>query len=446
MKSTTSESDLAMSPVMEASRMSPVALTAAWWSNASPMFWPFIAAALAQAYGTRNALIGMGAAVVFYGLAGGILARYAIRTGLGCFLFSHVLFGSIGAPVATLIFFATAIYYAMFEGAVLAVTASKIIPGVSYAWASVVIVLYSVPLIAGSVQRWLNKFNGVLFPVYIGGLALAVSLCLMKYGYSTAWLRLGPATGNSEWGWWNCFVAYLGASIFFMFSQDFARFGRLRDSRYHGLVNFGYVFYAITFMLNGVVGIFLVGMTQLSHLTEASVVDAFVAVLGGSMALGFVWVTQTRINTANYYVSTVNMQAFFESLFPLRLRKFTWAVIVGVIVLALMLVGNALKYMLVALSYQGVFVTAWAGVALSHVLLVPASTVAGVGSGQQGAAWPKVNVAGLSGWLSGAAFGLVLMKQEGLLHTLSTPGTLIVSAIMYALLRRREPTLERQIA
>jgi hypothetical protein len=38
----------------------------------------------------------------------------------------------------------------------------------------------------------------------------------------------------------------------------------------------------------------------------------------------FVWATQTRINTANYYLATLNMQAFFAR-FGLRGSYAMWA-------------------------------------------------------------------------------------------------------------------------
>ena len=54
-------------------------------------------------------------------LVNAVLSRFAIRTGLSVALFSRVLFGNVGAGLATLIFCATAIYYAVFEGSVIAV-------------------------------------------------------------------------------------------------------------------------------------------------------------------------------------------------------------------------------------------------------------------------------------------------------------------------------------
>jgi purine-cytosine permease-like protein len=407
------ESDLALSAANEASRMPRVALTLAWWSIVSAMFFIYVAAALALRFGVANAFVGIVVAIVVFSVIAGVLARYAVRTGLGTFLLSKVIFGRTGAALATLILFTTAIYFAVFEGAVLVSAAVKIVPGLSYEAACAIVVLYSTPLIIGSVQHWLNRFNGILMPFYVLGLLAAVGLALYKYGYSDRWLDLGPADAGLDGHWWDCFVAYLGNAVIFMFSQDYARFGRREDESYHAVLNFGYPFYAVAYGVNGVVGLFLVGTTQLANVTESSVVDAFVEVLGGAATLAFVWVTQTRI----------------------RASKVTWAVLVGVVVLALMLATDVLSYVLVALAYQGAFVSAWVGVALAHVLRVRSAATVAEASPEALARLPAVDMVGMIAWLCGAASSLALMQTSGFAMTLATPAALVISAVAYALLR-----------
>jgi len=107
--------DLSTLAVPDNARMPPFSLTMAWWAVCSAVFYIVVGAALALQYGARNALIGMALSVISYGLVNSIISRYAIRTGLSVALFSRVLFGGAGAALATLIFFATAIYYAVFE-------------------------------------------------------------------------------------------------------------------------------------------------------------------------------------------------------------------------------------------------------------------------------------------------------------------------------------------
>ena len=157
------ETDNSLHAVADADRM-PRSLTMAWWAVCSAMFYIVVGATLALKYGARNAIIGMALSVVCYGIVNGIISRYAIRTGLSVALFSRKLFGTSGAALATLIFFATAIYYAVFEGAVIAVAAHHLYPAVPYWLVALAVVIYSVLLIFGSVQRWLTSSTACCCP------------------------------------------------------------------------------------------------------------------------------------------------------------------------------------------------------------------------------------------------------------------------------------------
>jgi hypothetical protein len=141
--------------------------------------------------------------------------------------------------------------------------------------------------------------------------------------------------------------------------------------------------------------------------------------LGGLL---FVWITQTRINTANYYLATINMQAFFARWPGMRWPKAMWAVIVGAVTYALMLL-DVFSYLLQALAYQGIFVVSWVAVALVHILGDQESAP------QHGGA--AFNRAGLAGWFAGAICGLALMHTEGFAATLAAPASFVVSALVY---------------
>lgn len=419
--------DPAHHPVPEAARMGRLSLTMAWWAVCSAMFYIVVGASLALSYGARNALIGMVLSVISYGLVNSVLSRFAIRSGLSVALFSRLLFGSTGASLATLIFFSTAIYYAVFEGSVIAVALNHLYPQLVYPLAALAVVLYSVPMILGSVQHWLDKLNGVLLPVYLCGLLAAVGLSISRYGYQPQWLDFGPAA-PSAFGWWDCFVAYMGVWVLMLFTFDYARFGKPQDAGYHGRWNFGMPFYAVTFLLNGAAGIYLV--SSIPHegaLSEVSVVMAILQLMG-LWGLLFVWATQTRINTANYYLATLNMQAFFGR-FGLRGSYLMWALAVGVIVYGLML-ADVFAYLLKALAYQGIFVVAWVGVALAQILY-GRNDVAAL---EQAAAF---NPAGLTAWFGATALGLVLMWGAGTLSSFSAPATVVCAFVLQAGLSRR---------
>ncbi|MDR9178221.1 purine-cytosine permease family protein [Burkholderia multivorans] len=422
--------DLSTLAIPDHARMPPFSLTMAWWAVCSAVFYIVVGATLALTYGARNALIGMALSVVSYGAVNTIISRYAIRTGLSVALFSRVLFGSAGAALATLIFFATAIYYAVFEGSVIAIAAHHLFPALDYKWAALLVVGYSVPLVFGSVQHWLDKFNGVLLPFYLLGLLAAVGLATAEYGYHAAWLDIGPAGGAPAGGWWHCFVYYMGVWVLMMFTFDYARFGRRQDARYHGRFNFGMPFYLVTFLLNGAAGIYLVGtIPGLGTLSEVSVELALLKLMG-LWGLLFVWVTQSRINTANYYLATVNMQAFFQKVAGLRAPKFVWALVVGAVVYALMM-ADVFSRILQALAYQGIFVVAWVGVALAHILSARYGELVGDDVECRDAHVPTFNPGGLAAWFAGAFTGLALNHASGFAASLSAPATFAVSWLVY---------------
>ncbi|NTZ84993.1 allantoin permease [Burkholderia metallica] len=422
--------DLSTLAISDHARMPPFSLTMAWWAVCSAVFYIVVGATLALTYGARNALIGMALSVVSYGVVNSIISRYAIRTGLSVALFSRVLFGSAGAALATLIFFATAIYYAVFEGSVIAVAAHHQFPALDYKWAALIVVCYSVPLVFGSVQHWLDKFNGVLLPFYLFGLLAAVGLATAEYGYNAAWLDFGPTGAAPAGGWWHCFVYYMGVWVLMMFTFDYARFGRKEDAGYHGRFNFGMPFYLVTFLVNGAAGIYLVStIPGLGTLSEVSVVLALLKLMG-LWGLLFVWVTQSRINTANYYLATVNMQAFFLKVAGLRAPKFVWALVVGAVVYALMM-ADIFSRILQALAYQGIFVVAWVGVALAHILSARYGQLVGDDVECRDAHVPTFNPGGLTAWFAGAFAGLALNQATGFAASLSAPATFVVSWAVY---------------
>ncbi len=427
--------DRAASSLATDARMPRGALTMAWWAVCSAMFYVFLGATVALKYGTTNALVGVSAAVITFGVLNGVFVRYAVRTGSSSSVLSRTMLGTKGGAIPTLILCATCIYYAVFEGSVLAVAASKVLPGLSYQNAVLLIVVYSTPLAVGSVQKFFDKFNGILLPFYLLGLALLVGLTVSHRGYSSAWLHVGPAVTSRVWSPWSSFVAYSGMLGLSMVTMDFARFGRVQDETYHATINFGVPFYAVTLLLSGTVGIFLIGTIRPEQITETSVVDVCLTVLGGGAGLAWVLVTQTRINSANFYIATVNLQAFLEEALGLRVPKVLCATIIGAVVLLLMRTTDVFSYILAAQRYQGIFLTAWVGVAAAHITAALRSSRGRAGSGAAAARTSHEPLPyrwrGILSWSCGVIAGLGLMALGGLAVTFSAPVTLLMAALVY---------------
>ncbi|MGY2261591.1 purine-cytosine permease family protein [Pseudomonas sp. SDO55104_S430] len=415
-------------------RMPKGSLTMAWWGICSAMFWLVVSATLAMTFGTANAIIGLLLSVVTYALINGVISRYAIRTGLSVALFSRVLFGHKGAVLATLIFFATATYYSVFEGSVIAIAIQNYMPNLSLNQAYLLVALYSVPLILGRVQNWMDKLNGVLLPFYLIGLVALVVMTVEQYGYSNAWLQMGPAGGPVKNGWWDCFSYFMGVWILMMYTWDYARFGREEDTRYHARFNFGLPFYTFTFLINGLVGIFLAGTIPTpGGLSEVSVVMAIIELMG-FWGLMFVWVSQTRINSANFYLAATNMQAFFGGVGLARVPYWVWAVAVGALVYTLMRL-NVFEYILQALAYQSIFVVAWVAIALAHIFSPRYGQLFQDRIEYQVDRVSAFNPCGLGAWFLAAGLGIALLNSgHADLATWSAPVTFICAFGAYWLL------------
>lgn len=150
----------------------------------------------------------------------------------------------------------------------------------------------------------------------------------------------------------------------------------------------------------------------------------------GVWGLLFVWVTQSRINTANYYLATVNMQAFFQKAAGLRAPKYVWALVVGAVVYALMM-ADIFSKLLQALAWQGVFIVAWVGVALAHILSTRYEELLGSGIECRDTHVPAFNPGGLSAWFAGVFAGMMLTTATGFAQSLSAPVTFVVSWAVY---------------
>lgn len=359
--------DFSTSTVPDEARMDKGALTMAWWALCSAMFYLVFAATLALNYGASNAIVGMAAAIVVFTLIGVITTRFCIRTGMSVAVFSQLLFGRFGGRFAIILLFLVAIYYAVFEGSVIAVAIQRYFPVLEVWHAYLIVVAYSIPLVFGGISRWLDKFNGYLLPFYALGLFVAVGLALTEYGYSNAWLSLGPDGGTLDGRWWSCFTSFMAIWVLMMYTMDYARFGKREDEKYHEKLTFGLPFYACTFFINGVIGIFLVATIDMQEaLSEITIVFAILKLMG-FWGLLFIWISQTRINTANFQVATVNMQNFLTQVTGKRVSKVLTAIIVGIIVFLIMLT-DIFSFILEALSFQAIFIVAWAGLALPAMI------------------------------------------------------------------------------
>ncbi|BCW51849.1 permease [Arthrobacter sp. StoSoilB13] len=412
-------------------RSSKKSLSMSWYSLVSGMFYLVTAATLAAVVGTVDTLIGIVLACVAFGALGYIFSGYAAKTGLTVALISQRLFGASGSIVAPLILAATSIYYAVFESSMIAHAFSASIGGLDIrVWYAIAVVM-NLPLVMGGIRRWMDKYNAALLPVYWGGLILVIILAATRMDTS-AWLAHTPqqAASLAAPGWLYAFFIYLGVLVLMMFTMDFARFGKPRDTKINGIATFGPVFYVFVYLANGLIGIFIAYAAGLAGgISSTAIVDFIVTLLGG-WGLFLVWVTQARINTANFYVASTNMEALWTRLFRTRLPR-VWAVLLCGAITYVFMLTDVLSYLLVALAWQGAFIASWVSIMLVHIIFsaggdkndLPEFRPGRLARFTLGAwVWIGSSVLGALFYQFGGAFGA----------TWSTPLTFALGALLYA--------------
>jgi hypothetical protein len=427
-------------------QMTRGSLSMAWYGVASAMFFVYIGAAMATAYGTVNALIGIALTIVAYGIINRVLTKYAINNRTTVALFSRTILGTAGSTIATIIFALVAIYYAVFEGSIVGYAFQTAFGGPLWMW-YLIVVVYSTPLILGGARRFLDKLNGWLLPIYVGGLIAAVIWAGAKYGFTGAWIMHTSATGTALTvggpGWLATFAGYMGVWIMMMYTVDYASLGKRKDTKFHLRWTFSWVFYIVAYGFSAVVGIFLTFTIPGVQVSETGVAGGIVSMMG-IIGLIVVFVSQTRINTANYYLGAANLKSFGERVFRLRIPNVAWILISSLIIFLLMLLP-IVKYILLALSWQGVLVTAWVAIAVTHILLTRGK------SDEHGmiadSRYARFNNAGLIAWVIATLIGVLMLQLGSINPALAGIGatwgpilTAVAGALIYGVLWKNSAT------
>lgn len=416
-------------------RSSRGSLSMAWFALMSAMFFVVVGSTVTLAVGTVDTLIGLGLSVVVYGVISDVASRYANRSGTSVALFSRAVFGQIGAAFAAGLFGLTITWYAVAEGAIVALALHEYFGGPPMAIWYLIVVAYQAPLVMRGVRVWLDKINGVLLPLYVLGLIASVIWAISEVGYSNDWLTYEPVQQvvTSVPGWWFTFTVYMGVWVVVMMAWDYARFGRNEDAKFNGRISFGMPFYLMTLLINSLVGIFLAHSIAIEgELSEASAIVAIVGLMGFWGAL-WVWASQTRINTANFYLASSNWQNFFARAFHLVLPRTVWLVVVAVVVYLLMLT-DVLSWLLKALTYQGVVIVGWVAIVMTHIAWSHIRKIKPNQTEFRPGRVPLVNPAGMSAWLISSVVGIVLVAFAGDFGAIwAPPITCVLAAGIYAL-------------
>ena len=434
--------DYAQHAVPLTARVPRFKLLMANWSLLSAMVWLFYGALVSTLYGTRQAVIGLVLSVVVYSLLSWFLTAWSVKTGLNPSLLSRRMFGTYGASLTALLIAASTTYYAVFESSVLAEAFHIHFGAPGIRWWYLIVVVAVLPLMVGSVQTWMDRINAYLMPIYIVGVIAAVVVATVRHDGPSTWTSFAgvvPAEARPLPGWLLTFCIYMGIWLLLTTGTEFSRLARPQDLRFHQHVTFGWVYYGWMFLLNGLAGIYLVRTVLPSDPTaEVGVVQAIVTTLGLWGVLLTV-VTQIRVNTLNYYLSSINWGRLAARLFGLRLPRPVWVVIVAVAAYLLMLT-DVFSSLQKVLAWQGVFLVSWVGIVFTHFVLTPADRRDGpeFRPGRLRAVTP-----GLGVWVVAAAAGIYLTQNPESfprLSPLAPVAALAVSVVLYAAVLKLAPS------
>lgn len=399
-----------------------------WSSIASAMAFVYYGALAATLVGVQQAIVGILLVVVVYSTLATKSAREAIRWGLNSTLLSRELFGFRGAALAPLLVASAGVYYAVFESSVLAVALQSYFQVWDIRVWYALVIAGMFPLMLGGMQTWLSKLNGVSLPIYFFGLLAAVVVAGIRFGWEGDWSAFQPLqTPTGIPGWLTVFVLYMGVWILFPDTQDAARFGRKTDLKFHERVSFGWAFYFVAYLFNGLAGIFIVALAAPQDgVTESGVVHGVIASLG-FLGLLVIIVSQIRINSANFYFASVNIERFVAHFSHRNLSRRVWVVVLLGVVFVLMFT-NVFSYIAIALAWQAVLVVSWVGIMLIHWLLDRNNE-------------PEFRPARLHSiapgfvvWVVSSASGIILLQVPASLPTLSALAPLVslaVSMLLY---------------
>lgn len=426
-------------------------LTMSAWSTLSAMVWLFYGALISGLYGTKQAIIGLVVAIVLYSIVTPLYVGWAARTGLSSALMSRRMFGVVGSALIALLLAATTTYYAVFESSTLAVALQSYIHHLDIKIWYLIVAAVMVPLMVSGVQTWMARLNAVLLPLYaIGLIGMVIATATAHHTYGAHWTSFPgviPSAARAVPGWVSVVVLYLGLALMCPVASDFSRFSKEKDIRFHQNVTFGGVYYVWLYGINGVAGIYLTQMMLKNPSTvETGVVQAVLAA-GGIWGLLFILITQTRINSLNYYLSSTNWERFARTLTGRRLPRYVWVAIVTAVVFLLMLT-DVFSYLQTALTWQGICMIGWVGIVATHMALVPEARR---GDLEFRASRLPAVAPGLVVWVISTAVGIFLVQDHSLPAALTDVAQAVVlgvSVVLYAgaLLLGRRASARRRTA
>jgi purine-cytosine permease-like protein len=357
--------DAALSPVAPADRMSSLRILNVTIGIAGAMIFMQVSGQMALQFGTVNAILANAYATIATGILATIFASAAATTGLNSNLLARACgYGYIGSALTSLIYASQFIVLAAIEGSIIAQAINAYVPSLS-------LPLLMVAITAGNIalnwygMKQLDKFQQYSLPVYVVLLLGAIVMSTrMGLPHADDWMTFMPAGGaTGGLALLTCAGILNGiVGVQSVLTADYARFLRPEQRRL-GAFLVGFVPQIASFFVMGMVGIWFA-----VRFRESNPGVYMVAVMAGWGA-AYTVLSQLRINVINVYSGSLSLSNFFSRIVGFTPGRVFWVITAAVLALVAMLVG-VLGSIGPVLTFQGVFMFAWAASMVADLLVV----------------------------------------------------------------------------
>ncbi|MBS4223694.1 purine-cytosine permease family protein [Lederbergia citrea] len=332
---------------------------------ATAIFYFQMGSVMALQFGAINAIISSIYAIIVAGILGTFIAYFSAKSGMNVNLMSRGGgFGYIGASLTSFIYATNFIMYCAFEGLILVYAVHTFFPAIP-AWALIIFFgTIVIPLNWFGIKQ-LDKLQKWSLPIF--GIFLITAIVMSFFTPSVYegafWTYMPEGVHVGGKALLLCMGMHHGImGLTALLASDYTRFLKPKDIK-KGSVAIGFIPQFFCYGVMGGLGIWF-GV----RLGESNPGIYIVLLLGLGGAL-FTMLTQLRINVTNIYSGSLSLSNFFENIFKFTPGRRFWVVVTGVSAMVLMLAG-IVDHLDTAMTFQGVFLLAWAAILVSDALIV----------------------------------------------------------------------------
>ncbi|MFJ7828125.1 purine-cytosine permease family protein [Psychrobacillus sp. NPDC096623] len=341
---------------------------------ATAIFYFQMGSVMALQFGALNAIISSVYAIIVAGILGTFIAYLSAKSGMNVNLLSRGGgFGYIGASLTSFLYATNFIMYCAFEGLILVSAVHTFFPNL-HEWALIIFFGFIVIPLNWFGIKQLDRIQKWSLPIFVVFLITAIVLSFYEPSVFDGpfWTYLPEGVQVGGQALLLCIGVQHGImGLTALIASDYARFLKPKDIKI-GSVAIGFVPQIICFGVMGGLGIWF-GV----RLGEPNPGVYIVMLLGIGGAL-FTMLTQLRINITNIYSSSLSLSNFFENIFKFTPGRRFWVVVSGISAIILML-GGIVDHLDTAMTFQGVFLLAWAAVLVTDALVVKKALKIGKG-------------------------------------------------------------------